>query len=426
MNIFFIVLEFFMYAFSVYLVLKKRDLAVLYLPVLFFINTVIGEHVVSAFVYYGIITFLIIYVIKDNTHFVKANVFAIMLIVYFAVLMGKSSNLIKVRQEVFNVMWMFFLIPLIPMVFKKYSREVIMKELGVCACIILAIFIINTGLSSVLNYNIHSMYGITSGVLYGNLYATDFNIISVAIFLLLLRAMSTKNVLYLVVSILALALIALTLRRSVMGLAILGVGLVMFLFFIQNIKTAMIFGIVAVVASGLFFTKTKFLSSFNERYELRQLDERTLDEEKRLYEYELIYRDMFIHHRYSSWFGYGLLDSPGNYGDGKLYDRSLHSDLTSIAHSSGVLGLLLYLLMFAWAFIRSIRASYLRFDNFIIFFCAIVFITYTATGRFTQVGCLSLLILVLSIPLSSPAYQEETEELEEAKPGTDHGQLSLS
>lgn len=426
MNIFFIILEFFMYGFSVYLVLKKRELAILYMPVLFFINTVIGEHVVSAFVYYGIITFLIIYVIKDNSHFLKANVFAIMLIVYFAVLMGKSNNLIKVRQEVFNVMWLFFLIPLIPMVFKKYSRDVIMKELGLCACIILSIFILNTALSSVLNYNIHSMYGITSGVLYGNLYATDFNIIAVAIFLLLLRAMRTKNVLYLVVSILAMAFITLTLRRSVIALTVVGLGIVVFLFFIQNIKTAMIFGIVAVVASGLFFTKTKFLSSFNERYELRQLDERTLDEEKRLYEYELIYRDMFIHHRYSAWFGFGLLDSPGNYGDGKLYDRSLHSDLTSIAHSSGVLGLLLYILMFAWTFIRSIRASYLRADNFIILFCVIVLITYTATGRFTQVGCLSLLVLALSIPLSSPVYEEETEEVEEAKPGNDHGRLLLS
>jgi len=426
MNIFFIILELFMYGFAVFLTLRKRELAILYLPVLFFINTVIGEHVVSAFVYYGIITFLLIYIIKDNTHFIKANVFAIMLIIYFAVLMGKSSNLIKVRQEVFNVMWMFFLIPLIPMVFKKYTREVIMKELGICACILLGIFIINTGLSSMLNYNIHSMYGITSGVLYGNLYATDFNIIAVAIFLLLLRAIRTKNILFLVVSVLALALISLTLRRSVIGLSILGAGLVVFLFFIQNIKTAMIFGIVAIVAGGLFFTKTKFLSSFNERYELRQLDERALDEEKRLYEYELIYRDMFIHHRYSAWFGYGLLDSPGHYGDGKLYDRSLHSDMTSIAHSSGVLGLVLYLLMFAWAFIRSIRSSYLRSDNFIIFFCAVVFITFTATGRFTQVGCLSLLMLLLNIPLSSPAYEAATEESDEAQPDPDKGQLVLN
>ncbi|RYE12327.1 MAG: hypothetical protein EOP51_31760, partial [Sphingobacteriales bacterium] len=416
----------FMYGFAVYIVIVKKELALLYLPVLFFINTLIGEHAITAFVYYGIICFLIIYIIRHNSHFMKANVFAIMLIIYFAVLMGKSANLVKMRSDVFNVMWMFFLIPLVPMVFKKYTRDVIMKELGLSCCIILIIFIVNTGLSTVFHYNTQAMYGITSGILYGNMYATDFNILSIAIFVLLLRAINTKNILYLVVSIIALGFVTLTLRRSVISLSILGVGLVVLLFFIQNIKSAMIFGIVAVLAAGLFFTKSKFLSTFNERYELRQLDERALDEEKRLYEYELIYRDMFIHHRYSMWFGYGLLDSPGHYGDGKLYDRSLHSDVTSIAHSSGVIGLTLYMLMFALAFGRAIKASYLRADNFILFFCAIAFITYTGTGRFTQVGCLFLLTLVLSIPLAAPVYEVEAEEVEEPKAGNDTGQLMLN
>lgn len=428
MNAFFIIMEFFIYGFATFLVIKKGELSILYLPVLFFVNTIIGEHVISAFVYYGVICAVIITIIRRNGRFMHANIFAVMLIIYFAVLMGKSSssNLLKVRQDVFNVMWLFFLIPLVPMVFKKYTRDVIMKELDISACLLLCIFIVNTGLSSLLKYNINSMYGITSGILYGNLYATDFNIIAIAIFVMMLRTIQTKNVFFLVVSVISLVFVSLTLRRSVVSLSILGVFLVVVLFFLQNIKTAMIAGVIAVVAAGLFLTKSNFISTFNERYELRQLDERVLDEEKRIYEYQLIYRDMFVHHRYSKWFGYGLLDSPWHYGDGKMFDRTLHSDVTSITHSSGVLGLVLYSLMFITAFARSMRASYLRVDNFTIFFCAIAFITYTLTGRFTQVGCLLLLVIVLAIPLSKPHVVPEVEEAEEPKTENGSGQLAMA
>src|SRR5690606_19079263 len=95
---------------------------------------------------------------------------------------------------------------------------------------------------------------------------------------------------------------------------------------------------------------TSFLDLFSERYELRDLDNRELGEEKRFLEYELIYSDMFVYQDYSPWLGYGLFDSGGNYGKGILGTRTLHADITSILHSFGFIGLTLYLLMFVTAF----------------------------------------------------------------------------
>lgn len=424
MNYFLLILELFMYGFAVYITVRKKELAILYLPVLFFTNTVIGEHAVSAFVYYGIVTAMLLFIMKDNIKFLKSNIYAILLVIYFFVLMGKAGNLGSIRQDLFNVMWLFLCIPIIPVLYKKYTRDTVMKELGQSSFIILAIFILNTALSSFLGYNVYSMYGITSGILYGNMFATDFNILAVAVFVLFLRALSTRNVLYLVVGVAALALLSLTLRRSVIGLAVMGTAIAMLLFFIQNIKSALVLGVVMMAGAVFIVAKTNFVPSFNDRYQLRNLDERSLDEEKRLFEYNMLYGDMFVHHRYSAWFGFGLFNSPGNYGDGTFYDRTLHSDVTSIAHSSGLVGLVLYLMMVIYAFYSAIRRSSGRTDNLIIIFCAVTFITFTLTGRFTQVGCMLLLMLALQLPFALPEYEAETEEETDEAPA--HGALSVT
>ncbi|MET0636785.1 MAG: hypothetical protein ABWZ25_12215 [Chitinophagaceae bacterium] len=424
MNYFLLSLELFMYVFAVYIAFRKKELAIIYLPVIFFANTVIGEHFASAFIYYGIITMVLLYILRQNESFVKSNVFSILLIIYFAVLMGRSANLVNIRQDLFNVMWLFFCIPVIPVLYKKYSRETVMKELGSSSLIILLIFILNAGLSTVFRYDVYSMYGITSGVIYGNMFATDFNILAIAIFLVFMRALNSKNLLFLVVGIAAIALLCLTMRRSVIGLAFFGVAIVMLLFFIQNIKNALVFGVLIMAAAVFIIAKTDFVPSFNDRYELRHLDERALEEEKRLFEFDLIYNDVFVHHRYSAWFGFGLFNSSGNYGDGTFYDRSLHSDMTSIMHSGGLIGLTLYLLMMLSAFLTAMRRATGFRDRLVVMFCAAVFVTFALTGRFTQVGCMLLLMLALNIPVSVPEYEMEEEEETEELP--EQGSLSVS
>jgi hypothetical protein len=404
MNTFFLLLEVFLYAFAIYLFLKKKELGIVYLPVLFFIDTVITTHLISTFVYYGIISVLILQFIKKNVTFFKNNIFAFFLLVYFLILMTKSENLEVIRQDLFNVMWFFITLSLILSIYKKYPREIIFKELSRSAFIILTIFIVNVALSSLLKYNPYSMYGITSGILYGNLYATDFNILAIAIFIVLLNGLKTKNLIYLFTAIIALSFIGLSIRRSVISLSILGVVIAMLIMLSQNIKRAFVFGGLALLLGACVVFKTGFLSTFSERVELRNLDERQLDEEKRYFEYQLLYDDMFVYKRYSPWFGFDLFNSAGNYGNGKFYDRSLHGDLTSIAHSSGILGVCLYLLMILIAFYNSFKAAETKADKLIILFGIVTFITYTLTGRYTQIGCMLLLFLAVKLPLTKEEF----------------------
>src|SRR5690242_8546925 len=110
MATFFLLLELMMYIFIVYLFLQKKELSIIYLPVLFFIDTVIATHAVTAFVYYGAITFLIFNLIGKNMTFLRNNIFSFILLIYFLILLSKSRDIDAIRQDIFNVSWLFLLI----------------------------------------------------------------------------------------------------------------------------------------------------------------------------------------------------------------------------------------------------------------------------------------------------------------------------
>lgn len=98
-----------------------------------------------------------------------------------------------------------------------------------------------------------------------------------------------------------------------------------------------------------------------------------------------------------------------------LEDRTLHSDITNIVHSTGVVGLLLYLLMIASSFVQSCRHAVKRLDFVIILFCGSAFLVYTVTGRYTSTESMMLLILLLMLPL---ARQENSTASASDAPGS--------
>jgi O-antigen ligase len=109
---------------------------------------------------------------------------------------------------------------------------------------------------------------------------------------------------------------------------------------------------------------------------------------------------MLVYHTYSPWTGFGLFNSAGNYGQGILGDRSLHGDIPSLLHSSGLIGLTLYLFMAGTAFWQAIRKTK-RFQNvLIVLFCAGSFFVYTITGRYTETAASLLIFLILLLPLA--------------------------
>lgn len=178
----------------------------------------------------------------------------------------------------------------------------------------------------------------------------------------------------------------------------------------QKAKMVFVLGGIVVLAGLFVYNSTDFFSEFKERVELRKLDERELTEEKRFIEYTLLYDDMFVYHAYSPWFGYELFNSAGNYGKGVLAERSLHGDIPNIIHSSGLLGVTLYLLMIATAFFQSIRAAKHYQEKLIVLFCAITFAVYTVTGRYTEIASSLFLMLLLMQPLAAHESEVEMEE----------------
>jgi hypothetical protein len=300
-------------------------------------------------------------------------------------------------------------VPIITALYKKYPAEVIYKELSQAALLILILFITNSMAATVYKFAPAEMYGIKSGILYGNLYAAAFNTMPLAIFVVFNRGINEKKLLYLGVSLVAFFLVLLSLRRTVMALSALAILINLMTMLTREKAKVLIMGLVLLGAIGYFvYSQTDFMGEFKQRVELRKLDDRDLAEEKRFLEYDLLYNDMFVYHDYSPWFGYDLFNSSGNYGKGILGDRSLHGDLTNITHSSGLIGVTLYLLMIGTVFLQSFRASGTYQEKLIILFCCATFLSYTGSGRYTEGAASVLQMLVLMLPIAK--HSAVTEE----------------
>jgi hypothetical protein len=255
------------------------------------------------------------------------------------------------------------------------------------------------------------MYGITKGILYGNLYGAGFNVLAIAIFITFLRVLRNKSIIHITVVILSYAFLMLSLRRSVMLVASAGIGISLLALLTQKeAKKFIIFCCLIFLLGSAIYSSSSFMEQFNDRYELRNLDTRELEDEARFMEYDLIYQDMFVYNEYNPWTGFELLNSAGNYGHKIFETRTLHADLSSVTHSSGIIGLVLYMLMVITAFIQSYKAVTTSLDYLIIFFGGLTFTVYTITGRFTEAASMILLYLVLLLPIAR-SDDADSEEL---------------
>ncbi|MFC4872892.1 O-antigen ligase family protein [Negadavirga shengliensis] len=400
LKLFFMLLEIGTPLFGLYIVLTKKELAVIYLPPLLFAQLIVTlAPMLPAFLAYLLFSAIILFLIIYNLNFFRYNIFSLLLILWIFFLMQNVTDLVAIRPFLFAVIWLFLLIPLISSIYEKHAGNLVFNEMAKSSLLLLTIFILNVILSSFAGYAPYAMYGITSGILYGNLYATDFNVLPLALFVVLIKVMHERKIIYFLVFAVSLAFILLSLRRSVMGLSLLGIAVVLYIFLTpRNFKTIAAFIVFIGVIGSVIVYNTNFIQIFEERYELRNLDDRELKEEKRFLEYELLYKDMFVYQEYNPWLGYGLFDSGGNYGKGVLGNRTLHADLTNITHSMGFIGLGLYLMMMVWALCQGFRHSRKRIEWATLVFCSIIFLVYTITGRYTNIATFIFLMLLVNLP----------------------------
>lgn len=411
MNTFLLLIEIiFFHGMALYCIVKKNERGIFYLPVLFFVDRIIDSPN-PAFLYYTFMSLAVIVCAYRSGFFFRKNIWSLLLIVYFLILLNKSDDLTLIRPYVFSVIWLFILIALIPSIYRKFPPEVVFKELSNACLLILMLFIVNALAATYYKYSPMEMYGITKGVMFGNLWAAAFNTLPLALFMVFMYGISEKKPLYLIVSVITFFFIMLTLRRTVILLSAIGI-IICLMTLMTRQKAKMLFmagGIIAVI--GFFvYNNTDFFQEFKERIELRKLDERELAEEKRFFEYSLLYDDMFTYHAYSPWFGYELFNSGGNYGKGVLAERSLHGDIPNLLHSSGIIGVVLYIFMMGTAFMQAWRASTQYRDKLIFLFCGMSFMAYTISGRYTEVAATLSIFLVVMLPISKNAPGLQTED----------------
>jgi hypothetical protein len=412
MNTFLLLIEIiFFHGLALYCIIKKNELSLFYIPALCFADKIIGT-VHPAVIFYCYLGLIVILCIARNGFYFRNNIWALMLLIYFLILLNKSSDLTVIRPYVFSVTMLFCLIPVIPAIYQKFGADVIQKELTNGCLLILVLFILNALASTYYKFSPMEMYGITKGILFGNIWAAAFNTLPLALIVVFMHGVTEKKPLHLIVCVISFLFIMLTLRRTVIVLSTLGIVMsLMTLMTRQKAKTLfMATGLIAVI--GFFvYNNTDFFQEFKERIELRKLDERELAEEKRFFEYSLLYDDMFVYNAYSPWFGYELFNSAGNYGKGILAERSLHGDIPNIWHSSGLIGVALYLLMVGTAFLKAFRSCSRLKDKLTFLFCGISFAAYTGSGRYTEIAATLLIYLVVSLPIAtSEAPEVQPEE----------------
>jgi len=400
MNTYLLLLELFFFAFTGYILIVKKQLAIIYLPVLF-VSRNLYDSFTRALVWYLILLIIMTYLIYKNRGYTRNNIYSIILVVYFTILFSLSTDAEGARSGYISAVVFFLSIPICQQVYKKYDRSIIDGELCKMALIVLLIFISNTIMSTLYGFSgERPMYGF-AGVVYGNMRHTDFNIIPIVLFILLYKILKEYSTFDLLVAIVSFSFLLLTMRRSVIVAAITGVGIIMLMLIIEKNKSKSMMGLILAGMIAVFLVSgTNILDRFWERYEQRDLHEEKFvsREEERFTEYGILYSDMFVNKRYSPLFGYELFNSPGNYGDGINQDRSLHSDIPVIVHASGLVGLLLYLLMVTRTFLISYVSSETTNEKMIILFCVLVFIIFAITGRFTKAETMIAMFMLILLP----------------------------
>jgi hypothetical protein len=413
MKLFFLLLEIFIPLFAVYIVYKKKDLAVVYIPFLLFCSNVLVKSF-SASLNYLVFTGMIGYLAYTNMKFIRRNVFSILLFIYFLFLIPKSDDIVSVRPYIFASLWLFLLIPISVEIYKKYSREEIFAELSKSAFLILLVFNINVILSTLFKFMPlgTGFYGATSGLMYGALSLDHLNILPFTLFIVVRKGIKDKSPIYILIYLIAIFFAILTFRRTVMALSIIGTLIVMIeLLDFKQIKDFILYGAIIGLVSVFVVYKTGFLEQFWERYNMRKLDTRGAEKEPRLLEFEMIYKDMFVHFDYSPWFGYKLFESTGNYGKGRLGIRALHTDFGTMMHSGGIIGFSLYLLMIFVAFFSVWRKSNSKNDILQFLFVSFAFAAFFMSGRWYTISATSMMYCLLFLPLGRKLLQIRNEKL---------------
>jgi hypothetical protein len=85
------------------------------------------------------------------------------------------------------MIWFFTFLLFLPAIYRKHDQKYIFSQIYATSYLIIVLFVCNVLVSTLTGYNVTPMYGFNDGVLYGALFASNFMVIPVAFFIVLLK-----------------------------------------------------------------------------------------------------------------------------------------------------------------------------------------------------------------------------------------------
>ncbi|MCH8535329.1 MAG: hypothetical protein LAT51_09700 [Flavobacteriaceae bacterium] len=407
----FYLLDIFFYAAGLLLLYKKKDLILVYLPFLFFLRVLIGpDLLIRPLIYNAFIFLILLYLIygavlrkalKEGKILINAP--ALLLLIYTTLLfLFHNHSYAETRTAYIALSSLFIAVIVAPQIFKKYGYERVMYELYKMSALSIFVFVPYVFFLTFLNYHPQPMYSNISFVSNGYIFAADVHALPIFLFVFgyyrLKVASSVFNLSSLfsfVIIVITLILIILMLRRAAMLVSLLAVIALIanYFFSIRNTSNIQLFLVLLfIIGIGVFISYDRIYEGVQFRsYGSDRENQFVSTDEGRFVDHYLVYDDMFNRNEYSKLIGFSFFNAPGNYGQGIFGDRNLHADLAVIAHSLGLIGLLLYLYMVTKLFIKSFRNV-----NIIIWlFLISTFVIFTITGRITNAPYATSFFLLL-------------------------------
>lgn len=287
----------------------------------------------------------IFYVFIKKLKFLKSNIFIFLFLGYLLMLIPFSSNIPDSFRIYLKVAVSILMFPVSYFIINSFDK---LKKLNNAIIGVMIITIIYLILSNI--YNIGSGAYIKAnneafliGFGHNKLLSCSISLVLLPIILLLINKKKFK-IFILFLAIIIFIILLVSMRRT--GVLVVIIGYLIYLIF-SSYKLKKIISILCFVMV-LIFSFPLYKDILLSRYELRSshFENWTLKDELRYLETYIVLDEVFSFRSFRILFGKELFNSPYNYGGGRWGERVLHVDYNLILHGSGIIGLVLYSIIF--------------------------------------------------------------------------------
>jgi len=198
-------------------------------------------------------------------------------------------------------------------------------------------------------------------------------------------------------------IIAITLRRTAIILALLGI---IIYFFSAKKGISTFLGIIFLFIVMTYLSLPFFQKTIISRYELRQerFESDFYEDEGRFLEYGIIFEESLTSLN-KFLIGEEIFNSAGYYADGAYGERMIHSGFPALIHGSGYIGLLLFMMIFIklffkyWRNRKAIKIYQLTSESQLFISLFVLNIALTASGALLETDTRCLLYIYLGASL---------------------------